>query len=129
MVKESRRMTSTKAKERNMKALLLIGMVGMVSPVQADVYRCQDAGGKTMYQEAPCEKANLKTVKKLEKPIGEPSQETIEKAQAESRALVQRYNDRKRAEQEAAKKEKEKEQQGTEQQKTAQPGEHRAGEQ
>lgn len=88
-----------------MKALLLIGMMAVVVPAQADVYRCQDAGGKTVYQETPCEKANLKTVKKLEKPMGAPSPEAIEKAQAESRALIQSYNERKKAEQEAAKKE------------------------
>jgi hypothetical protein len=88
-----------------MKALLLIGMMAVVVPAQADVYRCQDAGGKTVYQETPCEKANLKTVKKLEKPMGTPSPEAIEKAQAESRALIQSYNERKKAEQEAAKKE------------------------
>ena len=110
-----------------MKGLLLIGLMGMAIPVQADVYRCQDAGGKTVYQEAPCEKANLKTVKKLEKPVGEPSPEAIEKAQAESRALVQRYNERKKAEQEAAKKEKEP--LVTEQPKTTQPVEQKVGEQ
>jgi Skp family chaperone for outer membrane proteins len=108
-----------------MKALLLIGLMVMVFPAQADVYRCQDSAGKTMYQEAPCEKANLTTVKKLAKPMGEPSPEAIEKAQAESRALVQRYNERKKAEQEASKKEKE--HQETEQKKTAQPDEQTAG--
>lgn len=90
-----------------MKALLLIGLMAMAFTAQADVYRCQDAGGKTVYQEAPCEKANLKTVKKLEKPVGEPTPEAIEKAQAESRAMIQRYNERKQAEREAAKKAKE----------------------
>lgn len=104
-----------------MRALLLMGLMGLVFQVQAEVYRCQDAGGKTVYQEMPCEKANLKTVKKLEKPAGEPSPEAIEKAQAESRALVQRYNERKKAEQEATNKEKE-------QQKTVQPDERGAGE-
>lgn len=89
-----------------MKALLLIGLMAIAFTAQADVYRCQDTGGKTIYQEMPCEKANLTTVKKLEKPVGEPSPEAIEKAQAESRALVQRYNERKQAEREAAKKEK-----------------------
>ncbi len=108
-----------------MKALFLIGLMGVAFPVQADVYKCLDAGGKTMYQEMPCEKANLKTIKKLEKPAGEPSQEAIERAQQESRDLVQRYNERKKAEQEAAKKAKEKE---MEQQKMAQPNEHRTGE-
>lgn len=103
-----------------MKALLLIVLMGAAFAVQADVYRCQDASGKTMYQETPCEKANLKTVKKLAKPVGEPSPEAIEKAQAESRALVQRYNERKKAEQEAAKKE---------QQKTEQPDKSTTGEQ
>ncbi|MFA5241466.1 MAG: DUF4124 domain-containing protein [Sulfuricella sp.] len=108
-----------------MKALLLIGMIAVVVPAQADVYRCQDAGGKTVYQETPCEKANLTTVKKLAKPVGEPSQEAIEKAQAESRTLIQSYNERKKAEQEAAKKEKEP--QKTDPQKTAQPVERGAG--
>jgi len=106
-----------------MKALLFVGLIGMAVPVQADVYRCQDVGGKTVYQETPCEKANLTTVKKLAKPLGEPSHEAIEKAQAESRTLIQSYNERKKAEQEAAKKE----QQKTDQQKTAQPDEHGAG--
>lgn len=106
-----------------MKALLLIGMMGMIFSAQADVYRCQDTSGKTVYQGDPCEKANLKTIKKLEKPAGEPSPEAIEKAQEESRALVQRYNDRKKAEQEAAKKEQEKEQLKNDPQKTAQPNE------
>lgn len=108
-----------------MKALLLIGILGMAFPAQADIYRCQDAGGKTVYQGDPCEKANLKTVKKLAKPAGEPSPEAIEKAQAESRALVQSYNERKKAEQEAAKKEKE--QQKAEPPKTAPPVENGAG--
>lgn len=110
-----------------MKTLLLTGLMIMAFPAQADVYRCQDAGGRTVYQEAPCEKANLKTVKKLEKPAGEPSPEAIEKAQAESRALVQRYNERKKAEKEAAAKEKEP--QETEPQKTPPPDEKKAGEQ
>lgn len=88
-----------------MKTLFLIALLGMVFPVQADVYRCQDAGGKTVYQEAPCEKENLKTVRKLARPVGEPSQETIEKSQAEIKAFNQRYSDRKKAEQEAAQKE------------------------
>lgn len=96
-----------------MKALLLIGLMTMVLPAQADVFRCQDAGGKTVYQEAPCEKANLKTIKKLEKPAS-PTPEAIEKAQADSKAMIQRYNERKKAEQEAAKK-------GKEEQKTGQP--------
>mgnify|MGYP003445830744 CR=1 FL=1 len=108
-----------------MKALLLIGLMGMVFPAQADVYRCQDTSGKTVYQEDPCEKAKLKTVKKLEKPMGEPTPEAIEKAQAESRALIQSYNERKKAEQEAAKKEKE--QLKNDQPKTAQPVENGAG--
>jgi len=114
-----------------MKKLLFICLMGMGFTVQADVYRCQDVGGKTVYQETPCEKANLKTVKKLAKPLGEPSPEAIEKAQAESKALVQRYNESKKAEQEAAKKEqeKEKEQQKMEPPKTAQPNEYGAGEQ
>jgi len=111
-----------------MKALFIIGLTCMTFAAQADIYRCQDAGGKTLYQETPCEKANLKTVKKLAKPLGEPSQEAIEKARTESRELVQRYNERKKAEQEAAKKEQEKEPQKTEQPKTAQPDEHGAGE-
>lgn len=105
-----------------MKALLLTGLMAMVFPAQADVYRCQDAGGKTVYQEAPCEKANLTTVKKLEKPAGEPSPEAIEKAQAESRALAQRYNERRKARQEAQKKE-------NGQPPAAPPGERRTGEQ
>lgn len=108
-----------------MKTLLLIGLMGLAFPAQADIYRCQDASGKTVYQETPCEKANLKTVKKLEKPIGEPTPEAIEKAQAESRALIQSYNERKKAEQEAAKKEKE--QQKADPQKTPQPVENVTG--
>ena len=109
-----------------MKALLLIGMMAVVVPTQADVYRCQDAGGKTVYQETPCEKANLKTVKKLEKPIGAPSPEAIEKAQAEARALIQSYNERKKAEQEAAKKETGPKETG--QKEADQQNEHKANE-
>ncbi|MBZ0104107.1 MAG: DUF4124 domain-containing protein [Sulfuricella denitrificans] len=108
-----------------MRALLLAGLMAMIFPAQADVYRCQDTGGKTIYQEAPCEKANLTTVKKLEKPVGEPSPEAIEKAQAESRAMVQRYNERKKTEQESARKETEK---AKVQQNTEHPDEHDAGE-
>lgn len=108
-----------------MKALLMTGLMAMILPAHADVYRCQDTGGKTIYQEMPCEKANLTTVKKLEKPVGEPSPEAIEKAQAESRALIQRYNERKQAEREASRKETEKPQT---QQKTEKPNEHENGE-
>lgn len=107
-----------------MKALFLIGLLGMAFPVQADVFKCKDAGGKTVYQETPCETANLKAVGKIAKPVGEPSQEAIEKSQAEIKAFNQRYSDRKKAEQEAAKKEN-----GEQGQDNAQKGESKAGEQ
>lgn len=111
-----------KSEDRKMKALLMTALMAMIFPVQADVYRCEDKGGKTIYQQMPCEKANLATVKKLEKPAGEPSPEAIEKAQAESRAMIQRYNERKQAEREAAKKEKS-------QPPATQQEEHKSGEQ
>lgn len=105
-----------------MKALFLICLLGTAFAAQADVYRCRDAGGKTVYQEIPCETANLKAVGKVAKPVGEPSQEAIEKSQAEVKAFNERYSARKKAEQEAAKKE-------NGEQATAQPGESKAGEQ
>ncbi len=106
-----------------MKALLLIGLLGVIFPAQADVYRCKDAGGKTVYQETPCETANLKAVGKVAKPASAPSQEAIEKSQAEIKAFNQRYSDRKKAEQEAANKEN-----GEQGQDSAQKGESKAGE-
>lgn len=105
-----------------MKALLLIALMGVVFPVQADAYKCRDAGGGTVYQEKPCETANLKAVGKIAKPVGEPSQQAIEKLQAEVKASKQRDSDRKKAEQETAQKE-------AGQQKTDQPNEHGNGEQ
>lgn len=99
-----------------MKALLLIGMMGIVFPAQADVYKCKDTAGKTVYQETPCEASRLKPVGKIAKPLGEPSQEAIEKTQAEIKAFDQRHSDRKKAEQEAEKSE------------NGQQGERKAGE-
>lgn len=105
-----------------MKALLLIGLMGIVFQVQADAYKCRDTGGKTVYQDTPCERANMKAVGKVAKPVGDPSQEAIEKSQAEIKAFNQRYSERKKAEQDATKKE-------NGQQETAQPGKSTAGEQ
>lgn len=105
-----------------MKALLLIALMGVVLPVQADAYKCRDAAGKTVYQEKPCETANLKAIGKIAKPVGEPSQEAIAKSKAEAEAFNQRYSERKKAEQEA-------EQKAAGQQKTDQPNERRNGDQ
>lgn len=87
--------------------LLLVVSMGAVFPAHADAYRCLDAGGKTVYQEKPCETTNLKAVGKVAKPVGEPSQQAIEKSQAEVNAFNKRYSERKKAEQEAEKKEAE----------------------
>lgn len=93
-----------------MNKLLLIGLMSIVFPVQADVYKCVDTGGKTVYQQTPCEKANLKTVKKLEKsvdPSPEAIQQAVEKSQADIKAYNQRHSERKKAVQEAPAKEQE----------------------
>lgn len=104
-----------------MKALLLISLMGIVFPVQADAYRCKDSAGKTIYQEKPCETANLTPVGKVAKPVGTYSPEAAEKAQAEVKAYNQRQAERLKSAQEAAKSE-------NGQQEAAKPKEPLAGE-
>lgn len=58
-----------------MKKTLLIGMLGMAFSAQADIHKCQDANGRMVYQEKPCENARLKPVGTVKKPVSSSDEE------------------------------------------------------
>lgn len=63
-----------------MKLLILIGLLFTVSTSHADVFKCTGDNGRTIYQEQPCEKSDLKEIGKV-KPPPEPSKEERERMQ------------------------------------------------
>lgn len=63
-----------------MKLFILIGLLFAVSTSHADVFKCTGDSGRTVYQEQPCEKSDLKEIGKV-KPPPEPSKEERERMQ------------------------------------------------
>lgn len=51
-----------------MNKLLLIALALISFQAQADVYKCVDAKGRSVYQATPCEAASLKSVGTVKKP-------------------------------------------------------------
>jgi len=47
-----------RGKKNNMKTIVIVLLVCVVSPALADVYRC-DSGSKTIYQDVPCPNAKV----------------------------------------------------------------------
>lgn len=47
---------------------LMIALMGLALPVQAEVYKCMDANGRSVYQEMPCETSKLQQVGTVKKP-------------------------------------------------------------
>ncbi|MDP2829562.1 MAG: DUF4124 domain-containing protein [Sulfuricellaceae bacterium] len=63
-----------------MRLFVLIGLLSLAITSHADAFKCTGDNGRTVYQEQPCEKSNLKEVGKI-KPPPESSKEERDRMQ------------------------------------------------